>query len=314
LTLQRSIRGSRGIPITQTSVQFSLISLAGKPNLGGSHRNKLRFFHPPGVRPPRLLARLLISHPNLPPGPRSPQPTSSPLRFTRSKSPATRRSDRRLHGSGLTQDNGTRSRSHLPARLPNPPMEQLPRRRNDLPHRVPTNQHHGEITPAVCTSHHGDCHVKARKEFAPMVPTNSIATNSHRCERFRRGAISSDQLPRKPLAFEVATIRPSPPDSTDEAWHGQGDRVTIRGYSLRQLIKAAFDLKTNAQIIGGPDWIDKQRVDISAKIADEQMSPLAKPLPIAISKPPSNPCCRPSSKNGSSSNGNPFKGSCPSSL
>jgi uncharacterized protein (TIGR03435 family) len=82
--------------------------------------------------------------------------------------------------------------------------------------------------------------------------------------------------PAKPLAFEVATIRPSPPDSTDEAWHGQGDRVTIRGYSLRQLIKAAFDLKTNAQIIGGPDWIDKQRVDISAKIADEQMSSFSK--------------------------------------
>jgi uncharacterized protein (TIGR03435 family) len=78
--------------------------------------------------------------------------------------------------------------------------------------------------------------------------------------------------PAKPLAFEVATIRPSPPDSTDEDWDGQGDRVTIRGYSLRQLIKAAFDLKTNAQIIGGPEWIDKQRFDISAKIGDEVMS------------------------------------------
>ena len=80
--------------------------------------------------------------------------------------------------------------------------------------------------------------------------------------------------PAKHLSFEVATIRPSPPDSTDEDWDSQGGRVTIRGYSLRQLIKVAFELKTNAQITGGPEWIDKRRFDVSAKIDDDEMSRL----------------------------------------
>jgi uncharacterized protein (TIGR03435 family) len=74
----------------------------------------------------------------------------------------------------------------------------------------------------------------------------------------------------KPLAFEVATVRPTRPDSTNEDWDSEGNRVTIKGYSLRQLIKAAFNLRSAAQILGGPEWLDKQRFDILAIIDEEQ--------------------------------------------
>lgn len=77
-------------------------------------------------------------------------------------------------------------------------------------------------------------------------------------------------VPDQKLAFEVATVRPARPDSTNEDWDSEGDRVIVKGYSLRKLIKAAYNLRSDAQIAGGPKWLDKQRFDISAKIEDEQ--------------------------------------------
>ena len=74
------------------------------------------------------------------------------------------------------------------------------------------------------------------------------------------------------LAFDVATVKPSPPDFTGEDWDSDADRVTIRGYTLRKLIRAAFNLKSDAQIEGGPDWIDKRRFDIAAKIGDDEVA------------------------------------------
>jgi hypothetical protein len=83
--------------------------------------------------------------------------------------------------------------------------------------------------------------------------------------------------PRQKLAFEVATVKPSRPGSTNEDWDSEGDRVTIKGYSLRKLIRAAFNLKSDSQIVGGPDWLDKQYFDIAAKIGEEQMVSFDKP-------------------------------------
>jgi uncharacterized protein (TIGR03435 family) len=77
-------------------------------------------------------------------------------------------------------------------------------------------------------------------------------------------------------AFEVATVKASRPGSTNEDWDSGGDRVTIRGYSLRKLIRAAFNLKSDAQIVGGPDWLGNRYFDVSAKISDEQMAAFSK--------------------------------------
>ena len=72
-------------------------------------------------------------------------------------------------------------------------------------------------------------------------------------------------------SFEVASIKPSKRDAGHH-WDSNEDRVRIEGYSLRDLIAYAYGLKSNSQVLGGPDWIDKQRFDISAKVDDAEVA------------------------------------------
>jgi len=71
-----------------------------------------------------------------------------------------------------------------------------------------------------------------------------------------------------PPSFEVASIKPSRPDSHNLDWDDSPGRVSIAGYTLRRLIRVAYGLKANAQVLDGPKWIDSERFDIVAK-ADE---------------------------------------------
>jgi uncharacterized protein (TIGR03435 family) len=86
--------------------------------------------------------------------------------------------------------------------------------------------------------------------------------------------------------FEVATIKPTPPDWTG----GRFIRMTsthqfvARNHALKTLIAAAYNLSPQA-ISGGPAWIDSDHFDILAKTPgevrpylDEQMSMLRKLL------------------------------------
>ncbi|MGA9587857.1 MAG: TIGR03435 family protein [Terracidiphilus sp.] len=79
---------------------------------------------------------------------------------------------------------------------------------------------------------------------------------------------AADETPQ----FEVAAIKPSKPDSQGQNWHGSADRILIGNYTLRRLIRSAYGLKTDAQVLGGPDWLDKQAFDISAKIDDAEIT------------------------------------------
>lgn len=104
-------------------------------------------------------------------------------------------------------------------------------------------------------------------EDAASFDLASAAVSSH-----AESQAAPPAFPAQKLAFEVATVKPARPGSTNEDWDSEGDRVTIKGYSLRKLIRAAFNLKSDAQIVGGPGWLDKRYFDISAKIGEEQMA------------------------------------------
>jgi uncharacterized protein (TIGR03435 family) len=79
---------------------------------------------------------------------------------------------------------------------------------------------------------------------------------------------------QKRPAFEVASVKPTPSDYTGRDWDSDIGRVTIRNFTVRDLIAYAYDLKSNARALGGPDWISKKRFDIVAKVDDSELAQL----------------------------------------
>jgi uncharacterized protein (TIGR03435 family) len=70
-------------------------------------------------------------------------------------------------------------------------------------------------------------------------------------------------------AFEVASIRPTPPGGRGTPIQiAPGGRFTAAGVSVRSLIKKAYDAR-DFQISGGPGWVDSERYDIVAKAEHE---------------------------------------------
>jgi len=82
-------------------------------------------------------------------------------------------------------------------------------------------------------------------------------------------ALAFAQAPANPppdLKFEVASLKPSPPDVRG----GQikpsqgGERYLATGVSLKLMMQVAYRVKAD-QIVGGPSWIDTDRFDMQAK-------------------------------------------------
>lgn len=76
--------------------------------------------------------------------------------------------------------------------------------------------------------------------------------------------------------FEVVAIKQSPPDQHGSSWNARSDRITIQNYTLRHLIRFAYELKSDMQILGGAAWIDKAHFDIAAKLEDADAASLYK--------------------------------------
>jgi hypothetical protein len=81
------------------------------------------------------------------------------------------------------------------------------------------------------------------------------------------GAMALAQPPaRRPAfdAFEVATVKPTPPDDYRGARlfkMQSAHQFIAKNYPLRILIGVAYNLTPRA-ISGGPEWIDSDRFDI----------------------------------------------------
>jgi uncharacterized protein (TIGR03435 family) len=81
------------------------------------------------------------------------------------------------------------------------------------------------------------------------------------------------RFPPSPTEFEVADLKPTPPDFRGMMLQIQpGGRVNIAGASLRLLIEQAWNV-TGDMVDGAPKWMDFDRYDIVAKapIADLDM-------------------------------------------
>jgi uncharacterized protein (TIGR03435 family) len=86
----------------------------------------------------------------------------------------------------------------------------------------------------------------------------------------RDGAAAIEKLP----SFEVASVKPSRPGESNHDWDSNSDRVTIENYCLRDLIASAYDLKSDSQVLGGPNWLDNKHFDIAAKVDDVELAKL----------------------------------------
>jgi uncharacterized protein (TIGR03435 family) len=87
-------------------------------------------------------------------------------------------------------------------------------------------------------------------------------------------------------AFEVASVKPSPPDARGSTYNfTNGGGLTVQNGTLRGIIEMAYDVR-DFQISGGPAWLDTARFDIFAKSAagDPQMQTATRQERIAESR------------------------------
>lgn len=83
--------------------------------------------------------------------------------------------------------------------------------------------------------------------------------------------------PPKPMAadahpsFEVATIKPNPGSNPGQGFGVRGRTFSTLNTSLEDLIVFAYDVHAK-QVLNGPDWIDKDKYDITA-VPDAEGSP-----------------------------------------
>lgn len=72
------------------------------------------------------------------------------------------------------------------------------------------------------------------------------------------------QSTAEPLAFEVASVKPSPPDGSHVMGLYPGGRFVATGATLRILIELAYRIQPY-QHKGGPGWLDSDRFDVIAQ-------------------------------------------------
>lgn len=74
-------------------------------------------------------------------------------------------------------------------------------------------------------------------------------------------------------SFEVVTIKPADPGETNRSYKISPGYFTARHATFIDLLKFAYEVKAESQIVGAPDWTTKELFDVEAKagakIADQ---------------------------------------------
>ncbi len=84
-------------------------------------------------------------------------------------------------------------------------------------------------------------------------------------------------------SFDVATIKPGDPDKPNQKFLViRGRNFATANYTLGELISFAYGVQSK-QVVGGPDWMDKDKYDITA-VPVEEGAPDTRQLRIMIRK------------------------------
>ena len=84
---------------------------------------------------------------------------------------------------------------------------------------------------------------------------------------FAASLFAQSAPPRPPFdSFEVATVKPTPPDAPRGRWIRMqtARQLVVHGFPTRLLIGAAYNLPPSA-ISGGPSWLDSDLYDVLAE-------------------------------------------------
>jgi bla regulator protein BlaR1 len=83
---------------------------------------------------------------------------------------------------------------------------------------------------------------------------------------------SNGQLPK----FEVATIKPYAASDNRRMLMMSPGKFSMSGMPIKELIRFAYDLKSDQQLTGSPGWIDTERFDVEAKEDQAEIEAFAK--------------------------------------
>jgi uncharacterized protein (TIGR03435 family) len=93
------------------------------------------------------------------------------------------------------------------------------------------------------------------------------------------GTAPSAQTPSPPT-FEVSSVKPNAPRNGIRGHSFPGDRFVATNVPLRDLIVVAYGEAgqplPDAQLTGGPSWIDSNRFDVSAKVGGDGTNSVAR--------------------------------------
>jgi bla regulator protein BlaR1 len=76
--------------------------------------------------------------------------------------------------------------------------------------------------------------------------------------------------------FEVATIKPNLASDDRRSIYMAPGKFVMTGIPIKELIRFAYDLKSDAQLIGGPGWVGTERFDIEGKESQADIEAFAK--------------------------------------
>ena len=87
--------------------------------------------------------------------------------------------------------------------------------------------------------------------------------------------IDKARPPRAPAEFDVATIRPSAPETKGIQGRINGNQVNLTGATMQFLISWAWDLSPADKdaIVNAPKWLNQTKYDILAKVAPDPQAP-----------------------------------------
>ncbi len=108
---------------------------------------------------------------------------------------------------------------------------------------------------------------------AQNVPSSVIVVDSVNEKPTENPPEAAKLLPAAaPTEFEVAEIKPSPPDARDMA-RIQNGRVEFEGVSLKRLIRIAWAMNSDDMLANEPKWLDSGKFNLIAKVSTSGPAP-----------------------------------------